>query len=607
MSIRFLLLLALFQALAFSQSVSVCDKPLTTCDDAQDRFPEENRISIKYANKTISKVEYFRDFVNVDITADEITTQYSFVVCGCEVEQVRGRSTIFINPVSLYIDSGPSLALYHFLAADNVAGITAVNNRDFIFNQDIRDHIINGGADEVSFMDESGFFAVNYTKIEEINPSLSIIDTFGFMGYDAANIDVPFLVNAEAQEQNPLARAEWLKLFGLVLDRVQKANEEFDQIEKRYNEAVARAQKAVRRPAVFFNEPLAFGGGPLIWTLPVTDEYIVQIIRDANADYRYIDEEADAGKPGAQFNLSTVVRDFTSADVLIQSNHFPASNNRTLEEYLDGFEEPKDPEGVRPEMEKLKAVRCATVWSNQKRITTDGMADDFFESAIVRPDEFLSDIIQALHPNLDFGDRETFFVYRYEAGEGSLEDCPNTPLLNGTAPEGEELVDTKFVVPELDRYEIADRLEQSVIPEIGKRVEEPFEVFFHHEDVSENDTVVTVRVQLNSTEKESFDEESSIIFAMRDTLGDGVRQRNDDGSLRDPPAEDSDPLNQGEEEDEEDEEDGGGLSGGAIAGIVIGVIVAVVVVGLLVMKRRSRGRMPVPADGIGGFDQEMTV
>ena len=54
---------------------------------------------------------------------------------------------------------------------------------------------------------------------------------------------------------------------------------------------------------------------------------------------------------------------------------------------------------MNPKFADAKSVRDKTVYNNNLRITATG-GNDYWESAVVRPDVVLRDLIHIFHPNL---------------------------------------------------------------------------------------------------------------------------------------------------------------------------------------------------------------
>lgn len=91
-------------------------------------------------------------------------------------------------------------------------------------------------------------------------------------------------VVAEYLEQEPLGRAEWIKVFGAVLGEHTLADSLYAAIASRYRQAVAEVAPDATRPAVFFGS--AWRG---VWSVPSGNSYMAKLIQDAGARYLFAD------------------------------------------------------------------------------------------------------------------------------------------------------------------------------------------------------------------------------------------------------------------------------------------------------------------------------
>lgn len=88
---------------------------------------------------------------------------------------------------------------------------------------------------------------------------------------------------AEYLETEPLARLEWIKVFGAIFDRYQQAEGYFDQVESLYE--VNQQNKKDPDKKFFMNLP--FGDS---WNSPSSNSLIVNLCEDAGLSYYFDDE-----------------------------------------------------------------------------------------------------------------------------------------------------------------------------------------------------------------------------------------------------------------------------------------------------------------------------
>ena len=85
----------------------------------------------------------------------------------------------------------------------------------------------------------------------------------------------------EYLEEHPLGRAEWIKLFGVMLNRYSLADSIFQKIEHRYNEQIHHCNRD-SMPLVFFG---TFDGEA--YYAPPGNSFVAQLIQDAGAKYYF--------------------------------------------------------------------------------------------------------------------------------------------------------------------------------------------------------------------------------------------------------------------------------------------------------------------------------
>ena len=76
---------------------------------------------------------------------------------------------------------------------------------------------------------------------------------------------------------------------------------------------------------------------------------------------------------------------------------------------LDAYDALDELKAVNPKFADAKAVREKTVYNNNLRLTPTG-GNDYWESAVVRPDVVLRDLIHIFHPELV---TDSLYYYRH--------------------------------------------------------------------------------------------------------------------------------------------------------------------------------------------------
>ncbi|KAI0560314.1 ferritin precursor [Gracilaria domingensis] len=559
---------------------SNCRDPVNPCNPNTNYFPQSERIEVEFAS-TISNVSYSDTFV--DITATGVSTAHSLlyriVRCGCPRPPDSARHIVlFTNPSSLSVHESPAIALLQALdpSLETLSYITSV---DFVFSPQVRQKVASNEVQEA----KEGF-GTDFAALQaDPDLSASIVGSFQFNDFRENTRGIPLLVVPDAIERSPLGRAEFIKVIGVFLGAAEQANSLFERIVTEYQDASRRASEAARRPSVLLNRPslnstrldflteadLSLPVDAIYqWTLPHRDQYITNLLDDANADYVH---ERVVNDRNLEFPFSTVIEDFKFARFHLNVADFPVMRDRdTLEEYLDGLIEPDIPDPrAKDAMATLAAVRCDNVYNREKRASPDGRANDFFESAIIKPDEVLKDFVAILHPSVDFGDRELFYMGHYAASTDEYtSDCPFNDF-EGPPPSSMIYVDNEFLVTERSRFDIERAWESDMQPRLkALPFDAEYDFLFEPANRADESGVVTetrfiLRALTDPENEAQLKGNTEFREAIGSALGRDVAQLNADGSII--------PLDTG-------------LSSGAIAAIAIGSILGAALLVLCIFK-----------------------
>ena len=221
--------------------------------------------------------------------------------------------------------------------------------------------------------------SLNTEKLLYLNPDVII-------GYGLDNSN-PVLSNLEKNglkvmfdgdwnEQNPLGKAEWIKFFGAIYGKLDKAEEIFSKIEKEYFKTLNLLTKTTKKPTVLAGDIFEDK-----WFLPQGKSWAATFLKDAKGNYLW-SQTKGTGSLGLSFE--TVLEQGKNADIWITSGQFS-----TLEEMIHS----------NPHYNQFKAFKNKNVYSfNSKKGEKGGVL--YYELAPNRPDIVIKDIVKILHPNL---------------------------------------------------------------------------------------------------------------------------------------------------------------------------------------------------------------
>ena len=256
---------------------------------------------------------------------------------------------------------------------DEIQTITGVCSPALIYNPELQKNIQAG-----KITDLGDAFSLNVEKTLVLKPEALM--TSGFNQADAAaqrigQAGIPVIFNNEWMETSLLGRAEWIKFVAVFYNKEQLADSIFTDIEKRYNELKDRALKVKKKPKVMSGNN--FRG---TWYMPAGQSFMGQLFRDAGGDYFYANDTTTGSLP---LNVETVLKNFAETDVWLNVNF------STIDELIK----------TDSKHALFHPVITRQVYNFNKRLLPS-TANDFWESAVARPDLLLGDVIAILHPEL---------------------------------------------------------------------------------------------------------------------------------------------------------------------------------------------------------------
>ncbi|MCI0522954.1 MAG: ABC transporter substrate-binding protein [Bacteroidales bacterium] len=258
-------------------------------------------------------------------------------------------------------------------ATDVIAGASGTN---LVYDASLRKSIEEGIIPDVGYegsLDRELIVALRPDLLMAYGVSASSSEQMRKM----SDMGVKVIFNADYLEEHPLARCEWIKIFGLLTGKKEKADSLYSAVTENYLRLAEMVRDSSEsRPAVLLGAPWED-----VWYISPSNSYIGSLISDAGGQYLFDDLTAPNSLP---FAVEAVFRRATRADVWI--NPGTAGSLDEIAEYDH-------------RMTKLAVYKSGSVWNNRNRMTPAG-GNDYWETAVVRPDLLLSDLISILHPRL---------------------------------------------------------------------------------------------------------------------------------------------------------------------------------------------------------------
>jgi iron complex transport system substrate-binding protein len=198
---------------------------------------------------------------------------------------------------------------------------------------------------------------------------------------------LPVAVLADTQEKSPLGRAEWVKALAAFTNTEAIATKEFGAWSTAYAKVQANAAKTNGRPGVIAGS--MFQG---TWYMPGGQSFVAQMIKDAGGSFAW---STDSSAGSLALDFETVIEKGYDAQYWINAG-FAWSTLR-------------DARAEDSRYARLVPFQAANAFANDVRVNATG-GNDFFESAVIRPDLVLADLFAILHPEAN--PNHTFTYYR---------------------------------------------------------------------------------------------------------------------------------------------------------------------------------------------------
>ena len=188
------------------------------------------------------------------------------------------------------------------------------------------------------------------------------------------DIDIPLIECAEYMEPSPLARAEWLRFYGMLYGRQHEADSLFALVDSSYHALKQLAQTSSVRRSVIVDKQTGS-----VWYVPGGRSTIGQMLKDAECDYPFA---SDTHSGSLSLPFETVFERGGSSEVWLfrYDSEKPITRSKLLSEQ-NGYSQ-------------LTAVKTGELYG------CNVMTSMFYEESPFRPDLLLQDFIQILHPDI---------------------------------------------------------------------------------------------------------------------------------------------------------------------------------------------------------------
>lgn len=266
--------------------------------------------------------------------------------------------TVLQKPVNrIYLAATATMAMFCSLDALDSVRMSSVEADDWTFDEP-REAMESGkilyagrynSPDFETMLDEECDLAIESTMIDHVP---EIKETL-------LEIGIPVLVDRSSYETDPMGRAEWIKLYGVITGHE-------DEADKFFNEQMESIKgldefKNTGKTVAFFY----FSTTGHVVVRRSTD-YVPRMIEIAGGKYVFKDLDGDDGRSSTDLSVETFYDTAKDADIIVYNSSIDASV-RTMADLLE----------KNPIMKKMKAVQEGNCWVTGKSMyqRTDLVAD----------------------------------------------------------------------------------------------------------------------------------------------------------------------------------------------------------------------------------------
>ena len=287
---------------------------------------------------------------------------------------IDSAEVIFVPLEKIICMSTTHLAMISALNEENT--ISGVSGARFIYRKTLYDKVKNGQILDIGY-------EANLNKELIIKTSPDLIMMYGIGSESAGYINkikelgVKTIFNADYLENDPLGKAEWIKLFGALYCKEEMADSIFRSLSEEYLQIKIFIDKNIdSRPGVILGLPFKD-----TWFISPGNSYISKIISDAGGNYLWKESESSVSMP---FGIENVYLKALNADYWLN-----IGSVKSRDEIFS----------MDARLADLPCFKKGNLFNNNKRINNNG-GNDYWESGSLYPQLILKDVASILHPGL---------------------------------------------------------------------------------------------------------------------------------------------------------------------------------------------------------------
>ncbi|MTG98005.1 ABC transporter substrate-binding protein [Myroides albus] len=340
--------------------------------------------SIAYAKGL--EIEYHEDYslVNISQPWAGSSKTYSYVLAKKEAvlpDSLKNRQRIEVPVKDIVVTSTTHIPALELL--NEVGTLRGFPGLDYISTPVVRQLINEGKVKELGSNE-----SLNTEQVIDLEPGVVVafaMDDSNKSLQTIAQSGIAVLYNGDWVEQTPLGKAEWIKLYGVLFDKREKAERLFTEIEEEYQNALKLVNDIVVQPTVMSGVMYQD-----VWYMPGGGSWAGIYFKDAVSDYLWKDTEVTGS---LALSFESVFDKAKDAEYWINPGHY-----ETLAQLKE----------ANPHYANFKSFQSGKVFSfAPTKGSTGGTV--FYELGPTRPDLVLKDLIYIFHPEVLPGYEPVFY------------------------------------------------------------------------------------------------------------------------------------------------------------------------------------------------------